>query len=266
MARAAVIGSPVGHSLSPVLHRAAYAALGLDDWTYAVIDCRAGGLAALVAGLDPSWRGLSVTMPCKHEALAVAGAVSELARAVGAANTLVRSTVGWYADNTDVDGMVAALRSAGVDDATGAVVLGAGGTARAALAALRELGETAPTVLVREPARAGALMVTARALAVRPRLRQGIDDRLVAAAPVLISTLPAGAADAAARILTDGPGVVFDVIYAPWPTALAAAAAAAGRTLVSGRDLLLAQALRQVELMTGLPAPAAAMAAALGRV
>ncbi len=261
--RAGVIGTPLGHSLSPVLHRAAYAALGLSDWSYEAIECDAGGVAEFVGSLDGSWRGLSVTMPDKKAALAAADEASELARALGAANTLVHRDGRWYADNTDVAGAITALREVGVADASGAVLLGAGGTARAMLAALRELGEDTPTVLVREPARAGALRATAEALGVRPRILRGIGDPAAAAAPVLISALPPYAADAVAPLLRPGNGVVFDVLYAPWPTALVAAAVGAGRSVVGGRDLLLAQAYRQVELMTGRPAPAAAMRAAL---
>ncbi|MGI8867646.1 MAG: shikimate dehydrogenase [Mycobacteriales bacterium] len=261
--RAGVIGTPLGHSLSPVLHRAAYAALGLSDWSYEAIECDAGGVAEFVGSLDGSWRGLSVTMPDKNAALAAADEASELACAVGAANTLVHRDGRWYADNTDVAGAITALREVGVADASGAVLLGAGGTARAMLAALRELGEDTPTVLVREPARADALRATAEALGVRPRILRGIGDPAAAAAPVLISALPPYAADAVAPLLRPGNGVVFDVLYAPWPTALVAAAVGAGRSVVGGRDLLLAQAYRQVELMTGRPAPAAAMRAAL---
>jgi shikimate dehydrogenase len=265
MPRAAVIGYPLDHSRSPVLHRAAYAALGLTDWTYDKVECPADGVPDLLAGLTGDWRGLSVTMPCKPGALAVAGSASPVATAVGAANTLVRRPDGWYADNTDVGGIVRALGDVGVGpgDAAGAVVLGAGGTARAAIAALAELGVTEPVVLVREPARAADLMAAADRLGVRPQLRRGIDDAAGTDAPVLISTLPAGAADPAAAGLRPGPGVYFDVLYSPWPTALAGAALAAGRRVVSGRELLVAQALQQVQLMTGLAAPEAAMQAAM---
>ncbi|CAA9401705.1 MAG: Shikimate 5-dehydrogenase I alpha, partial [uncultured Pseudonocardia sp.] len=155
--RAAVLGSPVAHSLSPVLHAAAHAALRLEGWTYDRHECPEDGLPAFVAGLGPEWAGLSLTMPLKRVALEVADEVSPLAAAVGAANTLLLGGA-TRAENTDVAGIVAAL--GGVTGGR-AVVLGAGGTAQAALAALRDLGTTDVTVLVRSPARAGELRAAA---------------------------------------------------------------------------------------------------------
>jgi shikimate dehydrogenase len=264
MPYAAVVGTPIGHSLSPVLHRAAYAALGLSDWTYQAIECAESRFPALLAGLDGDCAGLSVTMPLKRIALTEATTRSTLADAVGAANTLVRREDGWYADNTDVAGVVGALAEAGVHSAAGAVLLGAGGTAQAALAALRELGEPKPTVLVREPARAAALLETAARLGVHPQVVRGFDDAVVGDAPVVISTLPRGAADPVGRTTRWGTGgVLLDVIYDPWPTVLAESAAAAGRSVVSGRSMLLHQGVRQVELMTGHVPPIAAVRAAL---
>jgi len=157
--RAAVLGSPIKHSLSPVLHGAAYQALELHDWRYDMIECDEPGLPPLIDGMGPEWAGLSLTMPLKRVALAVADEVSPLARAVGAANTLVfppgGPAGGRRADNTDVAGMVAALREAGLTQVKQAVILGAGGTAQSALAAVRELGHQSPVVLVRNLARTG---------------------------------------------------------------------------------------------------------------
>ncbi len=267
MPYAVLVGSPIGHSLSPVLHRAAYAALGLNDWSYEPIDCTEERLPALLAGFGIDCAGLSVTMPLKRVALAEATSRSDLADAVGAANTLVRRGDGWYADNTDVAGIVGALAEAGLDSAKGAVLLGAGGTAQAALAALRDLGEHAPTVLVREPRRAGALRDAAARLGVRPQVRRGIDDAEVGDAPVVISALPRGAADQLGRKTRWSPGgVLLDVIYNPWPTVLAESAGRAGRAVISGRSMLLHQAVRQIELMTGQQAPIDAMRAALVEV
>jgi shikimate dehydrogenase len=260
--RAAVLGSPVAHSLSPVLHTAAYAALGLTGWRYDRIECREDALAGLVAGLGPDWVGLSLTMPLKRVALDVADEVTPLARAVGAANTLLLDGTR-RAHNTDVAGIVGALGEAGMDRAGSAVVLGAGGTARAALAALRDLGVNRPLVLVRDPARAADLEEAAERLGVRPEVRAGLLDGPLPAADVVVSTLPAGAADPLARQPWRGRPVVLDAVYAGWPTPLAASAAAAGCTVVGGLAVLLHQAVEQVRLMTGRPAPVAAMRAAL---
>ena len=261
--RAAVLGMPIEHSLSPVLHTAAYAELGLSGWDYGRYAVDEAGLPGFVAGLGPEWVGLSLTMPLKRVALEVADEVTPDTAAIGAANTLVRRDAGWLATNTDVVGIEQALRAVGVTAVESAVVVGAGGTAQAALAALRGLGETAPTVLVRDPARAGALRDTAERLGVTPRIVGGFPSTPLPPADVVISTVPAGAADVLADVAWDPATVLLDVIYAPWPTAPAAAAAAAGCRVAGGLEVLLHQAVGQVELMTGLPGPTEAMAAAL---
>ena len=263
--RAAVLGMPIEHSLSPVLHTAAYAALGLSGWEYGRFAVDEAGLPGFVAGLGPEWAGLSLTMPLKRVALDVSDEVAPDTAAIGAANTLVRREdgSGWLAVNTDVVGIEESLRAVGVASVGHAVVIGAGGTAQAALAALRRLGEPAPTVLVRDPARAGALRETAERLGVTPRIVGGFPQAPLPAADVVISTVPAGAADALTAVSWDRATVLLDVIYAPWPTAPASAAAAAGCRVAGGLEVLLHQAVGQVELMTGRPGPTAAMAAAL---
>ena len=262
MTAAAVLGRPVTHSLSPVLHRAAYAALGLD-WTYTAIDCGASDLAAVIAS-RADWAGLSCTMPLKHAALQFADRATELAEAVGAANTLLPTESGWLADNTDVVGLSGALTEAGVRPVS-ATVLGAGGTAQAAVAALAGFGLTECRVLVRDPARTQALHRTADAVGVQLTvgalsvLDPGLETGLV------VSTLPPGAGDAIASGPWHREQTVVDVVYAPWPTRLAAGAQAAGATVIGGAQMLLHQAGEQVRLMTGRPAPLSAMRAALTR-
>ena len=258
---AAVLGSPVAHSLSPVLHNAAYRALGLTDWSYGLHECREPELAGFVDGLGPEWAGLSCTIPLKRVTLEVADEVDALAAAVGAANTLVL-TGRRTAYNTDVVGIGATL-----GDISGrAVVLGAGGTSQAALAALREAGIEDVTVLVRDLGRTDELRDTAERLAVAPRIVAALADPAAASAElegsdVVISTLPPGGAD---PLVPPGAGaVVLDVVYAPWPTPFAAAALAAGAGVRSGLEMLLHQAVAQVELMTGKPGPVAAMRTAL---
>ena len=255
--RAAVLGSPVAHSLSPALHTAAYAALGLAGWRYDRHECDEAALPGFVAGLGPEWAGLSLTMPLKRAALEVADEVAPLAAATGAANTLVLRDGRRVAHNTDVAGIVAALD--GVPRGGRAVVLGAGGTAQAALAALRDLGIDDVTVLVRDAARTGELRAAAERLGVAPRVVAGLPGgagAVMDGADVVVSTLPRGGADG----LVARAGVVLDVVYSPWPTAFAAAAT--GR-VVSGLEMLLHQAVAQVELMTGKPGPVEAMRAAL---
>jgi len=262
--RAAVLGSPIAHSLSPVLHRAAYAALGLDAWTYDAIECDEAGLPGLLASCDGSWAGLSLTMPLKQAVLPLLDRAEPLAADVGGANTVVFAGGQRHGYNTDVPGVVAALAEAGVGSPAGATILGAGATACAALAALRAVGLATAAVQVRDQARAGGLLAAARRLGMTVELRAFGSE--VRGGDLLVSTVPAGAADFYAErswVPRARPSAVLDVVYHPWPTPLARAASRWGAIAISGFDLLLHQAARQVELMTGLaPAPLAPMRAA----
>lgn len=264
-ARAGVLGQPIGHSLSPVIHNAGYAAADLSGWTYTAHECAEADLARFVTGLTEDWVGLSLTMPLKEVALDVADEVASVAAAIGAANTLVRLPDGtWRAENTDAPGMVDALLSAGVTRADRVSVLGAGGTARAALAAAREFGAAAVIVYARRPEAIEELNHVADELDLTLIGMTWADADQAGAADVIISTVPRGIADSLAARLTWHPGaVLFDAVYDPWPTPLAAAAEAAGCRIVSGLDLLLTQAVRQFELFTGVDAPVAAMRQAL---
>lgn len=285
--RAAVLGHPVAHSLSPTLHRAAYADLGLDGWRYDAIDVTEEQLPEFVAGLGDEWAGLSLTMPLKHAILPLLQHVEPLAQVVGAVNTVLPQGGGasrvLVGANTDVYGLVAALReglavSGGPDRLGSAVVLGAGATAASTLAALAELGCTAPVVLVRAMARAGGLMRAAHRMGVEPVFRS-LDEAPAAVrrADAVVSTLPPRAADGIAEALlvargaggagvpgADAPrGVLLDVAYDPRPTALHRAWEQLGGVAVGGERMLLHQAAEQVRLMTGRPGPVAAMDAAL---
>lgn len=269
--RAAVLGHPITHSLSPVLHRAAYAALGLDDWEYSAQDVEKEALYGLLRDLDGSWTGLSLTMPLKQTVIPLLDEVEPLAAEVGAVNTVVFTTerrrrVSW-GFNTDVHGLVAALREGiGADTVVGdAVVLGAGATAASTLAALRRLGCTDPTVLVRDLSRTADLEKVAARLGVAPRFALLDDEAAVLTRhDVVVSTLPPHAADPVAATLTGRTGgVLLDVAYDPRPTALGSAWAAAGGTTVGGERMLLHQAAEQVRLMTGRPGPVEAMDTAL---
>ncbi|PDP86395.1 shikimate dehydrogenase [Glycomyces fuscus] len=262
--RAAVLGSPVAHSLSPVLHNAAYAAMGLDDWSYGLHECGEEGLAPFLSGLGGEWAGLSLTMPLKRRAMELADEVSGPALQAGGANTLVRRAGEWHASNTDVAGIAEALAEAGADAPRSAVILGAGATAASALVALRRLGLTAPvTVLARDTARAGQVAAAARRtghpLEVAPlsQAERHLDVDLV------VSSLPSGAADLHADLLAASRADLFDVVYSPWPTRAAEAVAARGGRVVGGFPMLLHQAVEQVRLMTGVQeVPVEAMRAA----
>lgn len=263
--RAAVLGSPIQHSLSPVLHQAAYDALGLD-WRYDAVEVTEDALAGFLDELDGTWAGLSLTMPLKRAVLPLLDERSELVDAVGAANTVLLAGGRRRGENTDVHGVTAALAEAGCADAAGvrhATVLGAGATAASAVAALAGLGCTAVTVIARSATRAGAVLDAAPALGVTVGVEPWPGEPEAWAADVLVSTVPAGAADAVAADLPGTPGVLLDVVYAPWPSRLATAAAEHGAVVVGGLAMLVHQAARQVELMTGSAAPVEAMRAAL---
>ncbi|MDP9427950.1 MAG: shikimate dehydrogenase [Actinomycetota bacterium] len=259
--RAAVLGRPVGHSLSPLLHRAAYAALGLHDWTYDALDVGAEDLPVLLAGLGEEWRGFSVTMPCKQAAVDVADVVEPLPRLLHAANTLVRTPAGWRAENTDVLGVGTTLQQAGITQVARAAIVGAGGTAAAAAVALASLGAEQIDVVVREPARAVDLLRVLDSLGVPTTVV--LLDSAVVDADVVVSTVPVGGQPAAARLPWTAGHTVLDVLYDPWPTALATAVTEVGGTVVGGLEVLFWQATAQVELMTGQPAPLMAMRGAL---
>ncbi|RST17495.1 shikimate dehydrogenase [Streptomyces sp. WAC05374] len=262
--RAAVLGSPIAHSLSPVLHRAAYAELGLADWSYDRFEVDEARLPAFLDGLDDSWAGLSLTMPLKRAVIPLLDEVTATAASVEAVNTVVLTEDGRRTgDNTDIPGMIAALRERGVEKVETAAVLGAGATASSALAALSLVCTGPVTAYVRSEARAAEMRGWGERLGVHVRTADWGRAAEGLRAPLVIATTPAGTTDALAAEVPGRPGTLFDVLYEPWPTALAAAWSARGGAVLGGLDLLVHQAVLQVEQMTGrTPAPLAAMRAA----
>jgi shikimate dehydrogenase len=266
---AAVLGQPVTHSLSPALHAAGYRALGLEQWRYAAHEVSEAELVAFVAGLDPSWRGLSLTRPLKEVAFDVASTTTETARVTGAVNTLVRrEDGGWDGHNTDVRGLEAAL--AGVEHGGTAIVLGGGATARSAVLALAELGVERLTLAVRAEPRPETLRLAVHAgIAVDTVPLSAWGEHF--AGGLVVSTLPpdGGAAAGAALGARRRRGTLMDVVYADWPTPLATAASRLGLEVISGLDMLVYQAAEQFRLFTGETPPVQAMyaagRAALGR-
>ena len=252
----------MAHSLSPVLHGAGYRTLGLTDWSYAAHEVHEPELAGWVAGLDGSWRGLSLTMPLKEVAFTVATTVTETARVTGVVNTLVRRhDGGWDAHNTDVRGIEAAL--ADIDHGGAATLLGGGATARSAVLALGALGVERIRLAVRGEPRPETLRLAVHAgiaVDVVPLASWGRGHR----GGLVLSTLPPAAGPVAAQALGVGRrhGTLMDVVYADWPTPLARAAAAVGMDVVSGLDMLVYQAAEQFRLFTGEQAPVQAMYAA----
>ncbi|WP_326966165.1 shikimate dehydrogenase family protein [Arthrobacter sp. CG_A4] len=291
--RAAVLGHPIGHSKSPALHRSAYAYLGVA-MDYSAIDVTEADLPSLMVrireavGQGDSWRGLSVTMPLKTAMVAEVDEVRGVGRALGVINTVAfepddsgrgpsganSGTTRLVGYNTDVAGIVNALRHARAASAPVAVILGGGGTAAAAIAALTELGALSAEVYVRDIGRAAEARAAAAAVGLPITvLPIAGAAAAVAAADVVISTLPPRAADALAadlaqefeRDLTQHvtgedmpaaarthPGVLLDVAYDPWPSRIASVWQDAGGTVVPGLEMLIYQAVEQVRHFTRL--------------
>lgn len=259
--RAAVVGSPIDHSRSPLLHNAGYRELGLSDWEYGRFECTATQLPELVGKADESYVGFSVTMPAKFAALEFAHEATDRASEIGSANTLVRTESGWRADNTDCDGIAGALAElldGGSLKGAHALVLGGGGTARPALWTLAAAGVEKLTVLNRSDRSAElAPLATSRGARFTMADFSGNLKEIAAGADLIVSTVPAEVLSGMERQLAHAP--IFDVIYEPWPTPLTIQAAANGHRTVGGHVMLAHQAYGQFEQFTGQPAPRAAM-------
>lgn len=254
--RLAVLGSPIAHSKSPTIQRAAYRRLGLP-WTYEAVDVTGEDLAAFVRDRDESWRGLSLTMPLKRDILPLLSSRHPLVDRVGAANTVLftagsGTSRGVRGFNTDVRGSIEALRSVGVSSVDTAVILGAGATAASVLVALSELGARRVVVHARTPQKASDVLALGVhegvEMVVRPwgSTLGGAEDEEGAA--VVVSTVPGGAEGVPFTPDLPRRAVLFDVAYDPWPTRFAADWGNAGGTVVSGLELLLQQAIGQIRV------------------
>ncbi|APG81712.1 shikimate dehydrogenase [Corynebacterium pseudotuberculosis] len=265
--RAAVLGSPIDHSLSPVLHNAGYRSLGLTHWSYDRILCTDKQLPDLIDNADSTYQGFSVTMPAKFAALEYASEATPRALRIGSANTLVRRDAGWLADNTDVDGVVGALGELFAEDLTPlqgeqALVIGAGGTARPAVWALILSGIRHITIANRSDRSSEfyPLLEDTDASLNFVRLDEDISEFATKAA-VTVSTIPAQGSSNLAQQVIHAP--LLDVIYSPWPTPLTQAASAHGTPIVGGHVMLAHQAFTQFKLFTGEDAPRDVMRSAL---
>ena len=260
--KGAVLGHPIGHSKSPAMHKAAYTAFGAN-LSYQAIDVDVPDLPALVARVrsDGTWYGLSVTMPLKNAAVELVDELTPVAAALGAVNTIVcttddAGTAHLLGDNTDVPGIVNALRHAGVGERTRAAILGGGGTGVSAVAALARLDAAAIELFVRSPQKAAGTVAAARTLGTAVELKPfDAAARELAGYDVVISTLPPHGADAlAGEFLLAAPSVagalLLDVAYDPWPSRLGLAWEQAGGTVVAGIEMLLYQGVEQVRLFT----------------
>lgn len=265
--RAAVLGQPIEHSRSPILHNAGYEALGLDQWNYGKIECGEDDLARIVGTSDDTYAGFSVTMPAKFAALNFASDVSERAKLIGSANTLVRTENGWFADNTDCEGVLGALEELfpqGFPSKAKAVVIGGGGTARPALWALSELGAADIHVFNRSnkfDELKDLAMRNGATFSFHAYDDHDVISHVCSEAEVVISTVPSTVIAGQESLFAQAP--VFDVIYEPWPTPLTLAAQDNGHPCIGGHVMLACQAYSQFEQFTGHEAPRAQMRKAL---
>jgi shikimate dehydrogenase len=245
----AVLGSPIGHSKSPLLHQAAYEALGMD-WSYEAIDVTEDALPEFIAGLGPEWRGLSLTMPLKKAVLPLLTETDRIAEQTGGANTVLLDGDAVRGFNTDVAGIVRALQAAGLEQAHYVHILGGGATAASALVAAAELGADRVDAHVRDLERSAWIEPLANQLGLRVRIRPFSQaDRSLDVPDLVISTLPGGTTTEA--VYTDSTrrrSVLFDVAYEPWPTPLGRQWESVGGRVVSGLAMLAHQALLQVRV------------------
>lgn len=260
MIRGAVLGSPISHSLSPVLHRTAYEKLGVYG-QYQAINMIPANLKDFISSLDESWTGLSLTMPLKEEILSIADEVDELAIRINSANTLIRSSRGWRALSTDVNGFVQTLLANDVTDFNSVVILGSGATARAAAAAC-----DAPNRTIRIIHRSAEREPGMRKAAPQSNMEFASWGADLMPADLLINATPAGVADSYSERLAlngDVHGTYFEALYNPWPTKLLAKWRALKGFGIDGLDLLVHQGIDQVELMTGMKVQRAILAPVL---
>ncbi len=276
-----VVGWPVAHSRSPEMQNAAFAAAGLEA-VYVALPVEPARVAEALRGAYAlGFQGLNVTVPHKREALAAAASADEVARAVGAANTLRRGPDGWIASNTDASACVALLGAAGVKPGQRALLLGAGGAARAALWALAQLGLEV-TISARRDEKAtelaaGGSRPSSPSRDGSPSAASG--EGRGGGGPVAVLSWTEARRDSASfdavvnatsiGLHQGGPcpvplrsgQVVLDFVYGDTP--FARAAEEAGAVLVSGEEVLLRQGALAFEIWTGRPAPEAAMRSAL---
>lgn len=258
--KAAVLGSPISHSLSPILHNSAYRALGLTH-TYSAIEVSEQDFPVFISNLQEDWLGVSLTMPLKEVAFQVATSTDLVADQTGVINTLVFSN-GVAGYNTDVAGIVDALTEHGVTRATSGLIFGAGATARSALVALHKLGITRVECIARNNAAVAVLKTLGESLKIEFS-HVDLEASQWLRSDVVINTTPVGSLNEVAAQVWQPKGILLDVVYDPWPTQLAAAWGVTGGSIISGLSMLLHQAAHQVSLMTASPAPITQMRTAL---
>jgi shikimate dehydrogenase len=255
--KGAVLGSPISHSLSPVLHKSALDFLGIEG-TYSAIEVTSGSLQEFMQTRGTEFDYLSLTMPLKEEVLTLDLQVDDLTRRIKSGNTLINSDGFWSLTSTDGSGLVAALSHAGLKEFESVLILGAGGTARAVAGALDSITKNLH-VLGRSSVRHEAL--ESAVIKTNFKYHRWSLDVDFGNYDLVVNTTPAGAADLLANSVHPGiPATLFDVIYKPWPTELAQRWSDCGGTVLNGLELLLYQGIDQLEIVLGKPLDRTALA------
>lgn len=250
----AVLGSPIEHSKSPLIHTTAYGVLDLD-WDYDKFEVRRGGLKRFLGELDADWSGFSVTMPLKDEAFRLVDSRDEFATLTGVVNTLVKTETGWAGYNTDVFGIVQAIGTADLGELKDFLVIGSGATAKSTVVAIRELSPAGNVkVFARNAQARGELVQFAKSLGLQASSVTKLKPT-ASAADLVIATLPGGALDTASKKLSSWfgfkpAGAVLDVAYSPWPSQFAQHWSQLQKPAISGLDMLMWQAIGQLRIFT----------------
>lgn len=243
-----VLGSPISHSRSPALHRAAIAALGIDAH-YRATDVSAAELPQFIESLDSTWDGLSLTMPLKQTIRPLLVDECPISALTGAVNTVVRGQDGWEGLNTDVWGATTAIRQHGGTTFRRAILLGAGATASSLVVALRDLGVESLVIVARDPSRTAEARELAQRLGMDAHT--AVFGQSLDSSDIVVSSLPSDAVLTSDAIECLDAELLFDVVYEPWPSALGKEWAARGLESISGLHMLLWQAVRQARVFYG---------------
>jgi len=249
MINAAVLGSPISHSLSPELHMSAYKHLDISG-NYGSFDVPAGSLRDFLKDKASDWTGFSLTMPLKEEVLSVAEVIDPLVQRIQSGNTLVRQGNSWSLHSTDVGGFQSAWGYQNPRKPKSVLIVGSGATARAAAAAFDDR-DTDISVIHRNTEREVSMRASVHLSSMKFLPWQFSNDFYES--DLIINTTPKAVLDSFAEEISHKPkGTFFDVIYNPWPTQFAHAWTKSGSTVLSGLDLLIAQGIEQIKLFSGI--------------
>lgn len=248
----AVLGSPIAHSKSPAIHEAAYRVLG-EDWSYGRFEVVKGGLKRFIENEGQDYEGFSVTMPLKENAFSFAEVTDELSQLTKTANTLAKFDDRWFGYNTDVYGIIQAVSGKIASPIHQVLIIGSGATATSALVAISKLAPNAKIkVFARNAQSRDEVLKFAAGLGLKAKRAFSVIGAM-SKSHLTVSTLPNGALDSLAsklqtRTSFKPAGLLLDVAYSPWPSAIASVWTSRGAPVTSGKEMLLWQAVAQIRI------------------